>query len=446
MNKNSSMVMSEGSIVKCMLHFAFPIFLGNLFQQLYSVADSLIVGNYLGSNALAAVSSSGNLIFLMVGFFQGVAMGGGIIIARYFGAKDNENVERAVHSTVAFGLMASLLLTVLGVTLAPIILELMGTPENVLPESLAYFQIYFAGSFGFVMYNVLVGILQAVGNSRSPLRFLIIASFLNLGLDILFIGVLNYGVGAAALATIISQFVSASLCIIKLTTTKEVYRVCIKKIRVDMEMLSMIIRIGLPAGLQNSIISIANVVVQSNINAFGELAMAGCGAYSKIEGFAFLPITSFTMALTTFVSQNIGAKQFDRVKKGARFGIICCMVLAEIVGIIMFIFAPQLIAAFDSNPDVIAFGVDRARASAFFFCLLAYSHCISSILRGAGKSKIPMLVMLVCWCLVRVVLLSVGMNIVKTIELVNWVYPLTWSLSTITFYVYYKKVKWLDID
>ncbi len=443
MNKGTARLMSEGSISKCMLYFAMPIFLGNLFQQLYSVADSLIVGNFLGSHALAAVSSSGNLIFLMVGFFQGISMGGGIIIARYFGARDQENVERAVHATFVFGLIASVLLTLIGVVFTPFILELMGTPESVLQDSITYLQIFFAGSLGFVMYNIFVGILQAVGDSKSPLRYLIISSLINVALDLLFIGVMGYGVGSAALATIISQFISAFLCILKLTRTTEMYKIRFNKIKMDVEMLGIIFRLGLPAGLQNSMISIANVVVQSNINSFGEMAMAGCGAYSKIEGFAFLPISSFTMAITTFVSQNLGAKEFDRVKKGAKFGVICSVVLAQLVGILTYLFASELIQAFDSNPEVVVYGVGRAQSSALFYCLLAYSHCISSILRGAGKTKIPMLVMLVCWCLVRVSILSYGMSVVHSIQLVYWVYPFTWALSSLVFYVYYKKANWL---
>lgn len=420
-----------------------PMFLGNLFQQLYNTADSLIVGNFLGSNALAAVSSSGNLIFLMVGFFNGIAMGAGVVIARFFGARDIENMQKAIHTTIAFGLVASIILTIVGMILAPQILILMDTPANVLPESVTYFRIYFAGSIGLVMYNIFVGILQAIGDSKHPLNYLIISSVINVILDIVLITFFHMGVGAAAFATIISQFISATLCLIRLLRSKEEYRVSLKKIGFDKEMLKMIIRYGLPSGLQNSIIAIANVVVQSNINAFGEMAMAGCGAYSKIEGFAFLPITSFTMALTTFVGQNLGARQYERARKGAKFGMLCSMGIAEFIGIVMFISAPILIAAFNNDPEVVSFGTDRARTSALFFFLLAYSHCISAILRGAGKSMVPMVVMLIFWCVVRVTFLIVLAPIVNSIDIVYWVYPLTWSLSSIAFFIYYKKADWL---
>ncbi len=439
----SKNLMTEGTIWKKIIFFALPLFVGNLFQQLYNTADSLIVGNFLGSNALAAVSSSGNLIFLMVGFFNGIAIGAGVVIARYFGARDIENMQRAIHTTVAFGLVSSVILTVVGVALAPQILIWMDTPANVLPESVTYFRIYFMGSLGLVMYNIFVGILQAVGDSKHPLYYLIVSSIINVVMDLVLIVVFDMGVGSAAFATILSQFISAALCMRKLMKTQDSYRLVIKDIRFHKDMLIKIIRYGLPSGLQNSIIAIANVVVQSNINAFGEMAMAGCGAYSKIEGFAFLPITSFTMALTTFVGQNLGAKDFERTKKGAKFGMLCSMTLAEVIGILMFIAAPILIAAFNNQPEVVQFGTDRARTSALFFFLLAYSHCISAILRGAGKSLVPMIVMLVFWCVVRVSFLTIMSWFINDIAIVYWVYPLTWSLSSITFLIYYKKADWM---
>ena len=333
--RTSSTLMTEGPIWKRIIFFAIPIFLGNLFQQMYNTADSLIVGNFLGSNALAAVSSSGNLIQLMIGFFNGIALGAGVVIARYFGARDSEHVEKAVHTTVAFGIVAGIILTIVGVFFAPQILVWMKTPENVMPESTAYFRVYFMGSLGFVMYNMFVGILQAVGDSRHPLYYLILSSVVNVVLDITFITVFGMGVEGAALATDISQLVSAILCMIQLIRSKAEYRLRLRRIRFEWDIFKQVVQFGLPSGIQNSIISIANVVVQSNINSFGEMAMAGCGAYSKIEGFGFLPITSFTMALTTFVGQNLGAKDYERTKKGARFGIACAMILAELIGIVI---------------------------------------------------------------------------------------------------------------
>lgn len=436
--------MCEGSIVKTIIAFAIPLFLGNLFQQLYNTADSLIVGNFLGSNALAAVSSSGNLIFLLVGFFNGIAVGAGVVIARYFGAKDYRRVHLAIHTTIALGIISGIFLTIFGVILAPKILVIMGTPKDVLPNSIIYFRIYFMGSIAFVLYNFLTGILQAVGDSRHPLYYLIISSVINIVLDIIFISQLHMGVGSAALATIISQIVSALLCILHLIKAPQEYRLVIKDIKFNRNLLGQVISNGLPTGVQNSIIAFANVVVQSHINSFGKMAVAGSGSYSKIEGFGFLPITCFAMALTTFISQNLGANKIDRVKKGSQFGIICSLILAEIVGIIIYIFIPQLISMFDSTTEVIQYGSLHARTVTLFYFLLAFSHCIAGILRGAGKSIVPMLVMLICWCIIRVTYITIAVSIIPEIQMVFWAYPLTWTLSSIVFLIYYLKSNWMN--
>ena len=436
-------LMTSGSIPKQMVFFALPILLGNLFQQLYNTVDSLIVGNFLGSQALAAVSSSGNIIFLMIGFFNGVAIGAGVVISRYFGAREIERMQKAIHTTVAFGLIVSFFMTLIGIFFTPTLLRWMSTPESVMDASVTYFKIYFLGSFGSIMYNFFVGILQAVGDSKHSLYYLIVSSVVNIVLDLFFITILKMGVGSAAMATIISQYISAGLCLYLLLTTSGTHRIVLSKIRIHKEFLGEILKYGLPSGFQNSIIGLANVVVQSNINSFGDMAMAGCGAYSKIEGFAFLPITSFTMALTTFVGQNLGARQYERVLKGAKFGMICSMTLAEMIGVIIFVFGSQFIAAFDATPEVIQFGTLRGQTSAFFFCLLAYSHCVSAILRGAGKSMVPMIVMMVCWCFVRVAGLTIMNALVHNIWCIYWIYPITWSLSSITFFMYYHRIDWL---
>ena len=441
--KRNANLLTEGSIPIKMLTFALPLFLGNLFQQLYNVADSLIVGNFIGPDALAAVSSSGSLIFLMVGFFNGMSVGAGVVTARYFGARDTKSLVRSIHTTVAFGIAAGLALMLIGILTTPLILKLMGTPADVLPSSISYFRTYFLGSLAFVLYNIFVGILQSVGDSKRPLIYLMISTIVNIVLDLLFVGVFKWGVWSAAFATVISQFVSAILCLRTLLTTTEEYRVELKKIRFDMFMLKQIIQNGLPTGLNNSIIAIANVVVQSNINAFGKMAVAGCGAYSKIEGFGFLPINCFTMALTTFISQNLGAKQFDRAKKGARFGILCSVILAESIGIIIYLFAPQLISIFNSDPSIVEYGVIQARTVTLFYCLLAYSHCLASIFRGAGKSTVPMLVMLASWCIIRVTYITIIVQFIPVINVIFWAYPLTWSISTVVFTVFYFKSDWM---
>ena len=443
-HNQTSTLLTEGPIWKSMTAFAIPIFLGNLFQQLYNTADSLIVGNFLGSDALAAVSSSGNLIFLMVGLFNGIAIGAGVVIARYYGARQIDQLQKAIHTTVAFGIISGFLLTIVGILLTPQILIWMSTPSDVLPNSITYFRIYFMGSLAFVLYNNFVGILQSVGDSRHPLYYLIISSLVNIILDLLFVGVFHLGVGSAAAATILSQFLSAALCLYRLMAkSPEEYRVSLKRIRLDPFMLRQIVSNGLPTGLQNSIISIANVVVQSNINSFGKMAVAGCGSYSKIEGFGFLPITCFAMALTTFISQNLGAKKYDRAKKGARFGILCSITLAELVGIIIYLTIPVLISAFNNDPQVITYGVRQARTVTLFYFLLAFSHCISGVLRGSGRSTVPMLVMLICWCLIRVTYITIIVRIIPSIDVIFWAYPLTWTLSSILFLLFYLKSDWI---
>ena len=436
--------MTEGTIWKRITAFALPIFLGNLFQQLYNTADSLIVGNFLGSNALAAVSSSGNLIFLMVGFFNGIAMGAGVVIARYYGAKEFDRVRKSVHTTIALGIAAGIVLTVAGTILTSRILVWMGTPADVLPESTTYFRIYFMGSLSFVMYNIFVGILQSVGDSRHPLAYLIFSSVVNVLLDLLFVGVMGFGVGAAALATILSQLLSALLCLYRLVyKSPEDYRVILRSIRFDLPMLKQIIANGLPAGFQNSIIAFANVIVQSNINKFGKMAVAGCGAYSKIEGFGFLPITCFSMALTTFISQNLGAKQYGRAKKGARFGNLCSIAMAELVGIFLYLTIPVLVRAFNRTPEVIAYGTAQARTVTLFYFLLSFSHCIAGILRGAGKASVPMFTMLCSWCIIRVTYITVILRLIPDIRMIFWAYPLTWSISSVVFLVYFLKADWV---
>ena len=441
--RSSGSSLTEGSIWKSMLLFALPVFLGNVFQQLYNTFDSWVVGNYLGDNALAAVSSSGSLIFMMIGFFNGVAMGAGVIIARCYGARDYDSMRRAIHTDVAFGLTAGILLTVLGVAFTPTILRWMNTPEDVLPQSISYFRYYFCGAIFTVMYNIMVGILHAVGDSRHPLYYLIFSSFVNVVLDLLFVAVFRWGVGSAAIATTISQGVSALLCFRLLLTTKESYRVELKKIRYHWDSFKDIVRYGLPSGVQNSVIAMANLVVQTNINSFGKAAMAGCGSYSKIEGFAFLPITCFAQALSTFVGQNLGAQQYGRVKKGVRFAVICSVSMAELIGVASYLLAPQLISIFNDSPEVVAYGAAHMRTICLFYCLLALSHCIAGILRGAGKATVPMFIMLGCWCLLRVTYISIAMQHVNELHTVSMAYPITWFASSVLFIIYFYAADWM---
>lgn len=433
--------MTEGSISKKILMFALPVFLGQLLQQLYNVVDSIVVGNNLGKEALAAVSSSGSLIFLIVGFINGLFIGAGVIIGNRFGAKDYDAVHTAVHTAIAFGLITGVIMTLVGVLGCPYILRWMGTPEDVFPNSVLYLRLFFCGGIANVMYNTCCGIFQAVGDSRHPLYYLICSALVNIILDILFVMVFGFGIRGAALATVISQFLAAFLAFYKLTKVDGVHRVNVKEIRIDPETLKQELKLGIPTGIQNSVIAIANVIVQSNINAFGSVAMAGCGSYFKLEGFAFLPITSFCSALTTFTSQNIGAGNMERAKKGAAFGVMLGVLCAEIIGIVMFIFAPVFLRMFSKETDVIAYGIQQIRTETLFYCMLAYTHCMASVLRGAGRTNVPMFVMLGCWCLFRITYITVAVKLFPVIRTIFLAYPITWTMSSTIFTIYYAKVK-----
>lgn len=440
---NRSTDMTTGSIWKRMVSFAVPVFLGNLCQQLYNTVDSVIVGKFVGKQALAAVASSGNLIFMMTGFFMGLFIGAGIVIAQYFGARNYERVRSAVHTDIAFALCCGVLLTLLGVFFTPTILTWMRTPADVLSTSILYFRLYFLGSLATILYNAGMGILQAVGDSRSPLYYLVISSAVNVALDLLFVGAMDMGVAGAAVATVISQVVSAVLCIIKLTRSDGPYRLEIKRIGFDLPLLKKITSQGVPSGVQNSIIAIANVVVQSNINTFGSDAMAGCGSYSKVEGFVFLPITAFAMALTTFIGQNLGAGQFDRAKQGARIGILCSMAMAELIGVALFFLAPYAMRLFNDDLAVVAIGVRQSHIEALFFCFLAFAHGVSAVLRGAGRAQVPMYTMLGCWCILRVSYITLALKVWPDIATIFWAYPITWSVSCVVFLIYYLKADWV---
>lgn len=436
--------LTEGGIKRVLLSFAAPLFLSQLFQQLYNSADAVIVGNFLGKEALAAVSSSGPLIHLFIGFFNGAATGAGVVISRYFGAQDRDRVRKAIHTNVLFSLLCGLFLSGVGVLLTPYILRWMGTDPSVLPQSEAYFRWYFAGATAVVMYNALKGILTALGDSRRPLYYLIFSSVLNVILDLIFVGLLKGGVAAAAIATGLSQGISALLCLIHLLEKDQIYTLKARELRIDGPVLQEIVKIGLPTGVQMSVISIANVLVQKNINSFGADAMAACGSYAKVEGFVFLPITCFSLALTTFIGQNMGAGKLDRVKAGCRFGLLASVLAAECIGVVVFFFGPQLISLFNSDLAVLAIGQKQCRIESLFFCMLAFSHTVAGICRGAGKATVPMLVMLGIWCVLRITYITVAMRLCHDIRLLFWAYPLTWTISAGIFFLYYRYSHWMD--
>lgn len=435
--------MTQGNPYSQIIAFALPIFLSQVFQQLYNTADTLIVGRFLGTNALAAVSSSGTLIFLLVSFFNGTSMGAGVVVSKYFGAKDNDKISRAIHTNIVFSLLCGVVLTLVGVFLTPTFLVWMKTDPDVLPEAIEYFRYYFLGSLAMIMYNACRGIMSALGDSKRPLYYLIFSSLLNVALDVLFVAGFGWGVWSAAVATVLSQAASVVLCLRHLFVKDQIYSVQFKKLRIDKAMLLEIIRYGLPAGVQNSVIAFANTIVQTQINSFGKYATAAYGTHGKIEGFAFLPIVSFNMAISTFISQNLGAGLHDRVKQGARFGIVAAVLMAELVGVLCYIFAPQLIGLFDNNAEVIRLGTMQARTVSLFFFLLAYSHSIAAVCRGAGKAFVPMFIMLGVWCVLRICYIAYVSHTFGELSYIYWAYPITWAISSVMYLIYYLKGDWI---
>ncbi|MCI6605415.1 MAG: MATE family efflux transporter [Clostridiales bacterium] len=443
MTDRSTCNMTTGAPWRRITAFALPVLLSQVFQQLYNTVDALIVGRFLGDEALAAVTSSGALIFLLVSFFEGLTLGAGVAISRYFGANDPARVERAIHTNILVSAISGLLLTGLGVWLTPHILRWMDTDPEVLPDAIDYFRYYFTGVLAVVLYNACKSIMNALGDSRRPLYYLLLSSAVNVVLDLLFIAGFGWGVWSAAVATTISQAISMVLCLIHLSGKRTAFRLQWSKLRVDRELFGEIVRYGLPSGVQNCVISLANVIVQANINTFGKLAVAACGTYSKLEGFAFLPITSFTMALTTYTGQNLGAREYDRAKKGARFGILCAIIIAELIGLALYILMPQLARLFTQTPEVIQMATRQARTIAPFFFLLAYSHAVASVCRGAGKSIVPMVIMLGVWCVLRITYITLIMRVSHELLFLYLAYPITWSISSIIYFLYYHFSDWI---
>ena len=442
-HKQRTQALTSGSIPGSILRFALPLFLGQTLQQFYNMADAWVIGNFAENSAFAAVSSGGNLTFLSIGFFSGIGVGGGVVISRYFGARDKSSTQRAIHADFLFGLIASTVATVAGLTLVPWLLTLMNTPADVLPYSLQYFRVYFGGVTTIILYNICMSIMQAQGDSVRPLYYLFISSVANVVLDLLFVAVFHWGVTGAAIATVIAQGLSVVLCLVRMCREPEEHlRLDFRKLYWDKEMMRRIIRQGLPTGVQNAVISLGNVVIQSNINSFGASAMSGQGAYSKIEGFAFLSVTSMSMTLPTFVSQNLGAGNVPRAKKGALFGTLTTMVAAEITGVLMYIFIPQLLRLFISDPEAIAYGIIHARVDTLFYCLLALAHCAAGVLRGCGKSTVPMIVMLSCWCVLRSIYVTVILRFIHEFRMISWAYPITWGVSCILFVFYLYRLNW----
>lgn len=438
-----STVMTEGSIWKKILFFSIPLILGNLFQQLYNTVDSIIVGNYIGSEALAAVGSSGSLINLLIGFCIGASAGAGVVIAQFYGAQDREGVRKAVHTTIAIAIAAGAVLTVVGIVATPIFLKAMGTPQEVFDQASIYLKVYFGGILFSVVYNMSAGILNAVGNSKRSLVYLMIAATSNIFLDLLFVVVLKMGIVGVAIATDISQLLSCIFIILFLVRSEDVYRVKLKDIRCYDNLLGKILKIGLPTGVQNIVISLSNVIVQSSVNSFGAVAMAGFAAYIKVDGFNILPVLSFSMAATTFVGQNVGAGRLDRVKKGMYVSVAMGIIYTVCTGILLLTFAPQVIGVFTQNGKVVEYGVYIMKFFCPFYWMLGILHILAGIIRGTGKTMQAMVVFLFSLCIFRVLWIWGAMSVSHKIGGVMLGYPLSWLVGLVMILIYVWKGNWM---
>lgn len=414
-----------------------------MFQQLYNTVDSIIVGNYVGKGALAAVGSSTSTINLLIAFSQGAAVGAGVVIAQYLGAKEKQKVEEAVHTAMGIAIALGMILTVLGIALSGTILRLMDTPGDVIEQSNLYLKIYFAGVVFNVIYNMGAGILNAAGNSKRSLIYLCYASVINIVLDLLLIRVFKMGVEGAAIATDISQIASSVFVVAYLMRTREDYKIQLKKLKIHKNMAYGIIKVGLPTGIQNMVISFSNVLVQSSVNGYGSSAVAGFGAYTKVDGFNILPVMSFSMAVTTFTGQNIGAGKIDRVKKGMWITMAMGVVYTITTGCLLLIFSEPIMRLFTQDKEVIEYG----RQAMYYFCpfyfMLSIMHALAGTIRGTGKSIPPMIILLTSLCVFRVIWIILVLPHFSAIDGIFVLYPVSWAVGLVLMILYAWKGKWL---
>ena len=420
--------MTEGSIVKQVILFALPLMLGNIFQMLYNTVDSIVVGNFVGKQALAAVGSTTMIVNMMVFFFNGFSTGAGVIIANLFGARNMEKLHKAVETTMAATFLLSALFTVAGVAAVKPMLRFMATPEDVFGEATVYLQIYIGGISGLLVYNMGSGILRAVGDTMRPLFFLVLTSVVNIVLDLVFVVGLHRGIEGVAWATIISQFISAVLTLLLLTRSEDIYRLTWIDLKIDRGILGEIFAVGLPAGIQSIITAFSNVFVQSYINFFGSSCMAGWSCYNKLDQFVMLPMQSMAMAATTFVSQNIGAGRERRADKGTVITVSMSVGVTAVIVALLCLFAAPAVRMFSPDESVIEYGVLFIRANCFFLLFNCVNHVLAGALRGRGDSKGPMIIMLLAFVGIRQVYLYVVTHFVaNTPFLVGFGYPVGWT-------------------
>lgn len=433
--------MTHGSILRHIITFAFPLLIGNIFQQLYNTVDTWVVGNFVSNEAFSAVGTTGPIINMLIGFFMGLSSGAGVVISQYYGAHRHEEVEKTVHTAIVMTLILGIVFTFLGLNFIPFALRLMKTPAAVIPESTSYLTIYFSGMLGLMLYNIGAGILRAVGDSTRPFYYLLVCAIMNTVLDLLFVLALGMGVEGVALATVLSQSTSALLVMIALLRTDSCVKVTIRKLRLHMDMLQKIIRVGIPAAIQMAITAFSNVFVQSYINYFGADCMSGWTAYSKVDQLLFLPMQSIALAATTFVGQNLGSNQPERARKGVWSSIALAVSATVVLMIPMLIFSRPIVSFFNDKPEVIAYGSMLLRYMSPFYVLCCFNQIFAGALRGAGNSKAPMLIMLVSFVLFRQAYLFIMSHICNEIIPIAMAYPAGWLLCSSVTTIYFLKAK-----
>ena len=443
--KNKENSITQGVIWKQLLLFFFPILIGTFFQQLYNTVDTIVVGQYVGTSALAAVGTTGTWINLLVGFFVGVSSGATVIISQFFGAGDAKNVSKAVHTSLALALAGGLIIMVAGLLTSRVSLELLGVPEEIMGDALTYMNVYYCGIIASMIYNVGTGVLRAIGDSRMPLYVLIVCCLVNIVLDLLFVLVFHWGVFGVAFATVLSQVVSAVLIMLRLMLTRESYRVELKKIRFDRNILRNVIRIGLPAGLQSVLYSVSNLVVQASINSFGTDAIASWAAIGKIDGFIWMVMSAFGIAITTFVGQNFGAQQYGRVKKSIHICLGMALGTTIALSILLLLFMEPLLRFFTGDEAVIAIGQDFFRVLGPSYFTYVFIEILSGAIRGAGEAFQPMVITCFGVCGLRILWLALVALVpaMHTMQMVAMNYPITWVIAAVVFIIYYLRMNWL---
>ncbi len=430
--------MTSGSIIKQILLFSLPLMFGNIFQMLYNTVDSIVVGNYVSTQALAAVGSTTMIINMLVFFFNGFSVGASVVISRFFGAKEIGRLHVAIETTMAATFIFCVAFTFIGIKGVGPMLRFMATPDDVFADASTYLTIYFAGITGLLIYNMGSGILRAVGDTIRPLFLLILTSIMNIILDLVFVKAFHFGIEGVAYATIISQFISAALILWLLLRTNDIYKLTISDLKIDPETMKMIIIIGLPTGIQSVITAFSNIFVQSYINYFGSACMAGWSSYNKLDSFIMLPMQSMAMAATTFVSQNIGAGKVKRAEEGTRTAVIMSLVTTGFIALMLYIFARPAIRMFSAEEAVIEFGALFIHTNVFFLMFNCINHTLAASLRGRGDSKGPMIIMLSTFVALRqIYLFTITHYVANTPKLVGFGYPVGWMSCCVVEVTYY---------